>query len=378
MSDPYSGAAVHQTPLIKRDVFDHDKYDIDVLQDTPDLGPMKTDVAFMRDAVLNAYVLFNTVTTIMLVVDNFKRSVSPDLRYQYGEDSFAVIFGLLTYMPLGFLLVVILLFNNFYSERTFYMYLRRCAIIDFPMSYGVGYIMTHIRSILFVLFWLVYFLFGIGVMIKFEAGVGTIFIFSNNLIVGMMLAWYRQQSIESKFISLSDFIQSFPDRNGTLGNIDETSLHRAALFVERLTLTETQEPSYTDYMRLFWWKNKQYSTATMVCHHFSVWFIIFAMSGAAVGYFIFLQGRELKATWLNTVVPCATVCRSAFLNVSYAITPPSIVLQCTTCVCRCLSQLDQLDPKVLLAGKGLDTNGFGCQAALQNMQCTAWNSTGIF
>lgn len=325
--------------------FDHDKFDFSNLSTMENIKDFKTERGYIMDVLLNTWVLFNAVTTLMVIVTSFKRNVDPYRVQEFGEFKFDVIVKFLTYLPLLFLVVVVLMFNNSYSERVYYMYLAKNGIIDYPASNAPMSILKQWRSYLFFLPWIIYFAFGLIVMLKFNAAGGTIFSFLNNLVVGIMLFWYRQQAIESKLISLSDFIQSFQDSQGVYGNIDEVSLKRAANFLESITLCDSREPSFSDYMRLFFWREKSYSSVSMCCHHFFVWVIIGSLSGAAVAYFLTMQHFEVQGIYDRQITPCVSSTQSAFASMNAA---NSTAQQCGFAVCTCLRNLGLLADAAIL------------------------------
>jgi hypothetical protein len=286
--------------------------------------------------------MFNAVSTIMIILTNFQRGVDPKLRSDYGEDNFRAFMGFITYFPLGAFLLAVLLFNNYYSEMTFYMYLKRGCVIDFPASAAVKQLFTSALPLIFIVMTLVYVIICIFAFIKFKATVGVIFIFFNNVCVGIGMSWYRQQSIEGRFVSISNFIQSFPDRDGEYGNMDEQSLHHAATYLKSVTLTEAEQPSYNGYMRQFYWSNKNYPTWQRIFHHLMLFIIIGVMAGACVAYFVVLRGLDLKSVWQNEISPCINVCAATFANVTTLSGP-----RCSDCVCRCLNQLSLRDDETL-------------------------------
>jgi hypothetical protein len=327
--------------MSKREIYSHKNFDIDTLRDIEGLREMKYEWQFRMETVMGCWVMFNAVSTIMIILTNFKRGVDPKLRDGYGETNFEAYMDAITYFPLVYFLTLVLLFNNFYSEITFYMYLKRGCIIDFPPSANFKELFKRVLSLLFILTTLGYLIAVIVAFIKFEATIGVILIFVNNLLIGIGAAWYRQQSIEGKFVSISNFIQAFPDRDGEYGNMDEQSLHSASQYLMNLSMTEADEPSYSAYMRQFYWRNKNYSAMWKLWHHFMLLVVIGGLAGLCVAYFIVLRGIDLKSLWNNELNPCINVCAEA---VSRAVGLNAT--QCADCFCRCFQGLRQRDDTI--------------------------------
>lgn len=335
------------TNLMKRDVYPHANFDIDCLQDIPHLQDMKSGWQFKFETLLYTWILFNAVSTIMIILTNFKRQVPPATRAEYAG-SYDSLMDFLIYFPLAYFGLIVLIFNNYYAEMSFYLYMRRGAIIDFPPSAKVKALFTSVVPLVFIIVTLAYAGVVVYAFIKFKATVGVIFIFINNVAIGIGLSWYRQQSIESKFVSISNFIQSFPNRDDVYGDMDEQSLHHAATFLTKLTLTEADTPSWTGYMRNFYWKNKQYPLWQQILHHCMVFIIIGVLIGLCLAYFIILRGLDLKSVWQNEINPCVTSCTTGIAIYNNSIqTPTTLTGWCQRCVCMCLNTLNQRDDDVV-------------------------------
>lgn len=334
--------------LAHREAIPFKNFDIDTLCDIEKFRDPKADWQFKTETAVALWVLFNAISTIMIILTNFRRSVTPADRESFGVDHFNNLFDFITYFPLVYFLLVYLVLNNFYSELTFYMYLKRGAIVDYPESSSAKYLFTHAAPLLFILTVLGYLGAVVYTMFKFKASGGVILIYCNNVAVGVCLSWYRQQSIEGKFVSLSNFIQSFPSRakdneqatedGEHYGDIDEQSLHSATMYLQKVTLAEGDAPSWTSDMRLFYWRNKNYSTMQKVFHHLFLVLIIGGMAGACVAYFVILRGIDVKSMWQNEVNPCINVCLDTVANFTTVVADA-----CRKCTCQCLGALGQRD-----------------------------------
>jgi hypothetical protein len=343
--------------LAKRETALHRNFDIDTLQDIDGLQDMKASWQFRWETILGCWVMFNAVSTIMIILTNFRRAVSPQVKAEFGEASFNGYMDFITYFPLAFFLVAVLLFNNYYSEITFYMYLKRGCIIDFPPSANMRELLKRPLA-LFFLFILVGYLLAVFVaFVKFHATIGVYLIFANNLFVGIGMSWYRQQSIESKFVSISNFIQSFPDRDDSYGNMDEQSLHQASKYLQNVTLTECESASYSGYMRTFYWENRNYSTLSRIMHHVILLSTIGVMAGLCVAYFVVLRGIDLESLWKNEINPCVNSCIDGISNATGL--SPLPALTCATCTCRCMQNLQQRDSDIF-GGCSEYWVGYGC------------------
>ena len=350
--------------LPPRETVDHDKFDIATLQDIDRLEDMKNPWAMRVELLVAVFILFNGITTIMIILTNFRRAVNPSDRDAFGRDKFDKLVTFIEYFPLFFFVNILLLFNNFFSEKTFYMYLKRGAIIDFPESGGIKYLLTSPIPLLYLLVTVLYGGVTVVTLLKFKASLGVLIIFVNNLVVGVLMTWYRQQSIEAKFVSLSVFIQSFPDRKDEYGNMDEQSLNSATKFLQNLTLTEARSPSWGGYMRNFYWKQQNVSGVAMVCAHLFVWAIMLALAGVSVAYFVIVSRQDVETRWKQEVAPCVNSCVAGLTNMTssgFATTPE----RCQFCVCSCLKSFQQKDETVI--GKCGD---FLCPASNQKPFCS--------
>lgn len=335
-------------PLLpkRREVWDHANFDLDLLHEIPDIGTMKPGWKFKFETIMGTWILFNSISTLMIITTNMKRAVSVDLLTEYGEEKFEALMGFIIYFPLCFFFLLFLLFNNYFSEMTFYHYLRRGALVDFPASSDAGFLFKNPLPLAFILVTLGYCGVAFYAMIVFRASFGTILIFCNNLLIGIGMFWYRQQSIEWKFISISDFIQAFPDRTNSHGNMDEVSLHRASQLMDHFTLTESHVPSYRGYMRNWWWKNQNYTTHQQIMHHVGMVLLVGGLGGCAFAYFFVLGRLDLESRWNNEINPCIRTCVEGALRVNSTFFNVTAEF-CSWCTCACLNNIRMKDDHTL-------------------------------
>jgi hypothetical protein len=327
----------HDTNLKKREVYDHDKFDLDCLQPIQGLQEIKGSWKFKMETVVGTWILFNAVTTIMIILTNFQRGVEMKHRQEFGVAAFNALTGFIIYFPLCYFTLVLLIFNNGFSEMSFYMYLKRGAIIDFPMSSNFKQLLTSVLPMLFIVPTLCYAVITIFTMFRFGGSAGAMAIFLNNLAIGVGYSWYRQQSIEWKFVSLSDFIQAFPDREEKYGNMDEQSLHSAARFLEQATLTESGHNSWTGYMRDFYWRQKNFGPKEKLFHHVFSYALVLTLAGISLAYFLVLGRYDIKSIFINELNPCLHSCVDNIQNTSLY----GNATACVGCMCRCMHYMQQ-------------------------------------
>jgi hypothetical protein len=221
--------------------------------------------------------------------------------------------------------MLVLLVNNNYAEQTFYEYLAKGVIIDFPDSGSPRFMITRPRVWIFLVSFVGYVAFAAVVLIKWQASFGTIAIMANNLVVGIGLMWYNHQQIEDKFVSLTTFIQSFPDADGGYDNIDTVSLTSASSFLMDLALAETPEPSYTGLMRRMQWQRSELHCFGKLMRHIGLTAVIVVLMAVCGLYFFFMDSRLEGSRFNNYVNPCVDVCRRT--NASTA--------TCNYCISSC-------------------------------------------
>jgi hypothetical protein len=257
-------------------------------------------------------------------------------RHAFGSrEGFEVVFMVLTGIPLVFFSLLLLLVNNNYAERSFYHFLVRGVIIDFPESGDPKYMIARKRVWAFAFVFIGYFVFCVVTLIKFAAPFGTIAIVLNNLAVGVGLLWYKHQTIEDKFVSLTSFIQSFPDEDGGYDNIDTVSLTAAAGFLMSLSLAESREPSYTGLMRTTYWERSGLTLPARILRRVGLIGAMAVCCGLCVTYFYFMD-RRLELAMFNTQGnPCVAACVAASGNTTEA--------TCSGCIGACVAHFHLAD-----------------------------------
>jgi hypothetical protein len=336
------GVAREQIP--EREIFDFDKYDI---SSNPPIGCMleaKTASQSQLQTALYCFALFNSITTIMVIVNSFKTSATQDVIESFGSQWIGLT-SLMIYGPLAFFLLIVLAVNNYFSERVWYAMLGRGILVDFPQSGEFGYLFTSWQPLVFMVLYLAYLLLSVAVLIKGKANVGTVLTFITNMVVGVLLWWYRMQSIEYQFVSLSDWIMTFPQRdavnktpeerqaNREKAVMDEMNLKHAAFWMKRVVLNCATQPCWSGFMRNYSWKASGAPFLERAAFHLGMWACVGGLIAACVAYFAFLGKAELAAVWANQVSPCITACG----NVSSAIAPAAFTnATCGGCMCACL------------------------------------------
>lgn len=336
---------VAREQITKREIFDFDKYDIASNPFIPCMLEAKPPTDSQKDVAVTVMLLFNSITTIMVLLTNFKRNADPEVVQEFGSD-WDTLTNLMIYAPLGFFLMLILAINNYFSERVFYEYLNRGILVDFPQTGEFSYIFKSCKPLVFVVLFVAYTALCVGVMLKGRATVGIIISFCLNMGVGIGKMWYFQQSIESRFVSLSDFIMCFPQRDKVTASkeqrekervsavMDESNLKHAAYYMKRVVLNSTASPCWSDAMRLHRWHSQNSSGAQILCFHVSVWMFILVLIGSCVGYFTYQGQQDIVATWSYVVNPCVQTCA----NVTKAVGGNSLFsnVTCDACLCSCM------------------------------------------
>eukprot|EP00760_Papus_ankaliazontas_P039139 PhM_4_TR9495/c1_g1_i2/m.25924 len=303
-----------------RDVFDHDKYSFDLLQENRDFQMPRSDTSFKVAAVAQMYFLFNAVITVMSLAFNFRRS----------HNTTSWMGDVAVYAPLGFFALYYLHFNNYYSEQVYYLYLKHGAIIDFPGTEQYAEWVKRALPLTFLASFFAYMGFMVFYLLKFNCSFNEIYVFLSNLVIGVAMFWYRNQSIEWKFVSLSDFVQSFPDKIGNRRNIDAKSLSSASSTLKDMVLLETRNSCYSGNMRKWYWENKGVEGSRQTMYRLLMVGVMFVAAGIAVAFFQRSISALEREEWDKMIKPCVVVCKAMSMNV------------CGSCLatCRAATQLE--------------------------------------
>jgi hypothetical protein len=305
---------------------------------TDGLRVLKEPVEFAVDALLATWLVFNSIATMMIILMNFRSDVPPKLRHDFGEARFEAVMDAVCYAPMCFFALVFLIVNNYFSERIFYMFLRRRIIIDYPESAAPGYIFGHAAPLLFLATFALYALYSVAVLVYFEAPAGVIFIFLNNLGVGVGLVWFKQQGIENRFISVSAFIQSFPDADFDYDNIDAASLKAAADHMERITLVECRDACYQGRMRAAWFNYLSVPSVLRGAFNAAVVAVLAGLVAACYFYFLQLSHKEDETNWTLKLNPCIEACADG-VNLTGTVAAGDARGVCGWCAARCVKAL---------------------------------------
>ncbi len=380
--------AVQKEDIPKREIFNVTSYDTNSNPNISCMLEAKQAQQSQIEFVTNLGLLFNYTTTIMVILTAFKRNASPEAQEKFGSD-WEALTNFMIYFPLCFFLLTILAVNNYFSERVFYDYLKRGILVDYPNTSEYGYLFKSLVPLAFIIPFLVYLLLCVGVMIRGQSPVGFIITFLLNMVVGIAMWWLRQQSIESRFVSLSDFIMCFPSREQAFHSIeereknridakmDELNLKHAAVFLKRLVLNFSEKPSYLSDMRLFRWKDLNYTTFERFIFHIAVWVLIGSCIGACVAYFFYQGEADIENVWNNMINPCVQSCA----NVTSTFTSKANfnIATCDSCLCSCMQGYHKIhDAYTSKCAQHFDMpsvcNAVGTQAAM----CDALTRCGSF
>jgi hypothetical protein len=235
---------------------------------------------FYLNTFVMMYVLFNGVITLMGLAWGYLKAVTD------GSNTGAVLY-IAVYGPLVFFLLYFLVFNNFYSEYVYYMYMKRGAVLDFPQSAKPKYWLRSPIPFVFVTF----------------LGAYLIFMF-----------WYSQQSIESRFISISNYISCFPPKDGKreYGKIDGSNMSNAGNTLQKATLVKTHAASYSGYMANWYWtKERKWAPWVRALMWFLWLALIFIIAAIALSFFQSDMSDAESKSWRDMVNPCLEVCRNS-------------------------------------------------------------------
>ena len=357
-----------------REVYKHKNFDIDLLKPIPSANPFKKTWLMKLEVGIQTAVLFNSITTIMVFVGQFIYRVPDEQADAYGKDLFKFLQWSVIITPVVFFTMLVLMVNNYYSQATFYYYLQRTAIIDFPETAGVKFLLTHPLPIISVIMLLAYLALALYVMTSFDATTGQIVVITLNLIKVAFL-WYKQQAVEDKFVTVSQFLQKFPDADGHYDSMDCESLDRATAALSSFTLLKTNAASYHSSMRLRWWKDKNYTMKKQYILLLLVFLAVGILAGSGLGFFFMTVSQNQQRMWIHNVAPCIRSCQAGYLyftdntsgnasgagqiNSSETTTGQVMNATCHMCTCECVRRFylrgseDQC-AKALAASKGDD------------------------
>ena len=313
-----------------RNVFDFSCYDFSLLQRIPTMAPMFSDVRRLLLILLGVVRLFLAVGTLMIVSSDItdKAGVLVYLDLTDAERMGAA----LRYGAVPFLFLYQLQLNNFFAEKMYYLYMQCGALIDFPETKSIRFYLNHRLPMLFILYYLLYVVYGIITLFFLQASIGQCIIFTNCLI-HILIYWVRQQGIESTLCSLTSFIESFPDSSNAYMNIDDKSLTRASQVIRHMTLLETASPSYSGYMRHEFLKIMalpgKIRWLIRIVFHGS----FLAATATVIVYSYFQLDRKKQNMWEDQISPCVDACTFDF---GAGVHNGS---NCRVCLCRCLMLL---------------------------------------
>jgi hypothetical protein len=352
------------------EVHDHDCFDFNTLKPIPDLALRWDRAGRVSRQFFSTARFFLSIASLTITTNRAAASVSQTDIDKMGPNVFLVLSYIIQFAPVPFIVIVMLQFNNNFAETIYYKYLTYGAIIDFPETLDRPYLCSHWLPMAFSIPFGVYGLFTICVLIYFKASF-SVFVIVLSSLAGMVSYWYAQQGIEDKLISLTEFIQSFPDETGEYGNIDKVNMGTAAESLKSLKLLEGRVPSYDDYWRRSYFKAIFADTKSRIGVNLGARTLVCVAIAAVVIYALLLLSLNDSASWNSTVNPCVSSCvfddSLGYNNVA----------KCGGCVCRCLEQFyirncdcgNRLTvPNCTVATAGVATNVCAC-STVASVQC---------
>lgn len=338
--------AAHGTKKDDRMIYDLHKLDPDYFRRYEGFHEVVSEKQALLQVVISALMLFNTVTTTMTVVSNFRTRVNP-----YNNPSFDILVSIMTFFPLIYMILLMAVFNNYYSQKVFYFLIERGAILNFNNSYtAFGYLVSNALPALFFFSFVGYVVLSVVVFITFGGTVGDVLIFVNNAALGFGLYWYRQQSVEDKLVTLPSFVEHFSNFDGEASDIDLTSFNRASEFMKKAPLVQATDPTYSSSFRKWYFDANDYSSLNQIGLIVLQWSLVLISIGLAFGYFFYMDEMEVKARWNTVISPCISSCASGVANTTNALGNVSALPlvsagQCSFCVCSCYKTLNRRDKK---------------------------------
>jgi hypothetical protein len=343
-------AAAHATKQ-ERSVYDLHKLDADYFRQYEGFHEVVTDKEALFAVVVSALMLFNTVTTTMTVVSAFRQRVNP-----YNNPSFEALSLVMTFFPLVYLLLLLPVFNNYYSQKVFYFLMERGAVLNFNNTFTtLGYLISNIIPGLFFYSFVGYVILSVVIFFMFGGTAGEILIFVNNAALGFGLYWYRQQSIEDRLVTMPAFVEHFSNFDGEASDIDLTSFNRASDYMKKAVLVQATDPTYSSSFRQWYFNANDYSSLSQIGLVLLHWFFVLLSVGLAFGYFFYMDEQAVKVRWETIISPCVTSCGAGAANITGASltrnTSWPLVSSATSsfCVCSCYKMLNRRD-KATMAG----------------------------
>lgn len=313
------------------EVHDHDCFDFNTLKAIPNLSLRWNRAGRVSRQFFSTARYFLSIASLTIITNRAAASVPQGDIDKMGAQVFLALSYIIQFAPVPFIIVVLLQFNNMFAETVYYKYLSYGAIIDFPETLDRPYLCSNFTPMAFSVPFCTYAIFTVCVLIYFQASF-SVFVVAFSSLAGMMSYWYAQQGIEDKLISLSEFIQSFPDETGNYGNIDRVNMGTAAEALRDLKLLEGRVASYNDYWRRSYFKSIFAETKARVGLSVGVKALLFIVIAGLVVYALFLLSLRDDAAWQSTVNPCIASCVfDEALGYNNA-------ARCEGCVCRCLEQ----------------------------------------
>ena len=331
----------------ERRTYDVDKLDADYFPRVKGFHEVVSSNEALVGVVLQVLVLFNSVTTTMIVVSGFRQRVNP-----YNNPSFDGLSYFMTFFPLVYLLLLVPVFNNYYSERVFYFLLERGAVLNFSNQFtSLRYLVSSLIPGLFFYSFVFYVIVSVVVFLLFGGTSGEILIFVNNAGLGFGLYWYRLQSIEDRLVTMPSFVEHFSNFDGQASDIDLTSFNWASDYMKSAVVVQANDPTYSGALRQWYCDAMHFGTLKKLMIHFMHFVVVIVAVGLAFGYFFYMDNQAVKTRWETTLSPCVTSCASGAANASGLVlgSNSSTVSAklCRFCVCSCYLTLKRRDTKTM-------------------------------
>jgi hypothetical protein len=325
--------------------YDMEHFDFNVLSPVPKLAKLHNPSSLRAGALLRVARYTICVTALIMVNSQVMGHLAPEIAEDLGL-AYVILGNAARFAAAPLYLLIMLQFNNYYSEKMYFKYLQNGALIKFP---DTGNFRAMIRSWLprlFLIYFTIYVVFALCVMFVLRTTFATVVMFLN-IIAGIVSFWIRQQSITSSFVSLSSFLEAFPDADGQFARYDDVRLTTAALALTKLTVVEATAPSYNVVMRQLYWKLLNIGPTTRGMLRIAVYTVAFGTLAFAVWYSLYYIDQTNLDRWDEVLNPCVSACYRITQSVSEVVSRGDAVARAlindtwavNRCYCECLRRL---------------------------------------
>jgi hypothetical protein len=271
------------------------------------------------------FLVFSSMTTLGTFAASFQNSVPTSVRARHpdGPTSFDNMCSYLRWMPMFYGGLCFLVFSNTAAELVFYTSLRRGKITVMPSVQSAKDVLYNPVQLFFIVVTVSYAVSAVVIMNTLDAETGVIIGFLTTLAMGAGAQWLRLTLAPSYFLSLSDYIALFPNRDGKTNECDNVARDNA---VQCLATVDVRASQVHD-LRSNWPMLKVSRTAMGVL---SVTMVVSLVALALAASAIASASRKVQQQSWAEINPCVEACSSSMFTLTGNATEV-----CTTCICKC-------------------------------------------